>query len=445
MRKFNGDSWGRIPRASCSRRFVRWRSDKVFTSKDESLLAHGLGRSYGDACVNEGGTLLETRWLDKIIAFDTEKGVLRVEAGASLGAILSVIVPHGWFLPVVPGTRFVTIGGAIANDIHGKNHHRAGTFGAHVRCFELQRSSGERLVCDPAQNEKLFRATIGGLGLTGFIVWAEIQLKPIESPFIADEEIRFGSLDEFFSLSTASESCEYTVAWLDCVSSGEYFGRGIFMRGDHAARGAVREKTPTQWARAYSFSPLATMPIDAPSWALNRLTVGAFNTCYYHKNFTRHLKRVVPYGPFFFPLDAVLKWNRVYGSSGFFQFQCVIPSAHARPAVRELLERTVATGEASFLAVLKEFGAARSPGLLSFPRPGVTLCLDFPNRGARTVRLMSDLETVVRESGGALYPAKDGLMSPESFAAAYPTWRELETLRDPAFSSSFWRRVTSTL
>jgi FAD/FMN-containing dehydrogenase len=357
---------------------------------------------------------------------------LHAEAGITFDEMLRVIVPAGWFLPVTPGTRFVSLGGAIANDVHGKNHHRAGTFGRFVRSLELLRSNGQILRCTPQENSDLFRASIAGLGLTGLILSAEIQLKPISNAGILMDSIRFRSLAEFFEISRSAEAkYEYTVSWLDCVTSGEQFGRGIFMGGNHHPERGKHFKAPSFTLRA---------PFDAPSFVLNKYTIRLFNEIYFHKQLSDHVSSETHYAPFFYPLDSVLEWNRIYGKRGFFQFQCVLPSAELQ-GISALLKKIVDSGKGSFLAVLKEFGGIESPGMLSFPRKGVTLCLDFAHQGASTLALLSELEDMVSGCGGALYPAKDAVMTPAHFKQFYPRISEFIRWKDPAFSSSFWRRV----
>lgn len=399
------------------------------------MLPYGNGRSYGDSCLNDNGLLLAMRGLDRFIDFDPASGVLRCEAGVLLAEILALAVPQGWFLPVTPGTRFVTIGGAIANDVHGKNHHRAGTFGRHVRRFELLRSDGVRRLCTPDDNADWFGATIGGLGLTGVIVWAELALKRIASPMIDLETIRFDRLQEFFELSRASDrDYEYTVAWIDCLARGRSLGRGLFMRANHAP--ALRYNGTAKPARRRH------MPVTPPVSLVNRATLRPFNSLYFHRQRGRHRRTVAHYEGFFYPLDAILAWNRMYGASGFMQYQCVVPPAAGEDATREILARIAASGTGSFLSVLKLFGDIASPGWLSFPRPGVTLALDFPNRGAPTLRLLDALDEVVATAGGAVYPAKDARMSAHSFQCYFPDWQRLLPYVDPRFSSSLWRRVT---
>lgn len=432
-------SWGRYPKSEPAR-IIEIR-DQVglpdFGDGTSTVLAYGQGRSYGDVCLNNGGTLLSTAALDRFIHFDADTGLLRAEAGTTLADILALIVPRGWFLPVSPGTKFVSLGGAVANDIHGKNHHVAGTFGRHVTQFELVRSSGERLICSPECHAELLGATIAGLGLTGFITWVELQLKRIESDQIDLTTARFRSLDEFLSLSEkANEESPYVVAWLDGLRAE---GRGLLMQGDHAPCGP-RASLPV--ARA-GRPPRLFAPFDAPEWLLNPLSIRAFNTAYFHRQIAGVKRSRVHYDPYFYPLDAVRDWNRGYGKRGLLQYQCVIPFDDLNVAVRELLKRIAASGASSFLSVIKTFGTIPSPGLMSFPRPGITLSLDFANKGERTIRLLHSLDAIVRDAGGAVYPAKDACMTGESFRAYFPNWEEFSAYIDPAFSSSFWRRVTS--
>src|SRR6266478_8516636 len=431
-------SWGRYPKVQHSQvQSIYWRSELPDISRfEQPVLPYAYGRSYGDSCLNEGGISLDISHLRCFISFDENTGLLCCESGVSLAEILEVMVPRGWFLPVSPGTRFVSVGGAIANDIHGKNHHRAGTFGCHVTCFELLRSNGERLVCSPSQNSELFRATIGGLGLTGIILWAEFRLKPIVNPYIDMDHIRFASLDEFFEISAESDQdYEYTMSWVDLLIGGKNLCRGIFMRGNHNQSRALAS-TPMK-----KRLPLA-LPFNLPSFVLNTLTVKTFNELFYHAQLGKSIHKIVPYDPFFYPLDSIHEWNRMYGKRGFLQYQFVVPFEVAHDAMKEILARIRHSGEGSFLTVLKKFGDVQSPGMLSFPRPGLTLALDFAFGGKKTLQLLEDLDKIIRQSGGAVYPAKDARMSAESFQAFFPRWREFAQYVDPHFSSSFWRRVS---
>lgn len=435
------ESWGRYPHAGPVTAVpVYWRSDSQnFQELRQSVLPFGQGRSYGDVCLNDGGILLDTGSLSHFIAFDETSGLIRCEAGITLAEILSLAVPRGWFLPVTPGTKFVSVGGAIANDVHGKNHHRVGTFGMHVTQFELLRSREERVICTPTQNTDLFRATISGLGLTGLILWAEIQLRRISGPFIRTECIRFDTLKEFFDIARVSDQSHmYTVAWVDCLAKNRHLGRGVFFRGNHAENESPRP-IHSQPRR------ILTIPFDAPHLLLNRFAMKAFNLAYYHRHFPKHREDIVHYDPFFYPLDAIHGWNRLYGSRGFLQYQCVVPFDVEGGAIREILQRVAQTGEASFLSVLKIFGAKHSPGMLSFPRPGVTLALDLRNAGSSTLRLLEELDDIVRISGGAVYPAKDARMSPDNFKVFFPRWEEFARYIDPQFSSNLWRRVMRTM
>lgn len=429
-------SWGLYPPARQTLIRVRDASDLFSGTPDADAgwLPVGNGRSYGDSCLNDGGAVLDCRGLDRIVDFDAERGVVTCEAGVLLSAILERVVPKGWFLPVLPGTQYVTVGGAIANDIHGKNHHVRGTFGRWVRSFDLARSDGSVVTCSPEGNSGLFAATIGGLGLTGVITRAEIGLVRVAGPCIAQEVIRFASLEEFEALSLESDGThEYSVAWIDSLASRDRMGRGIFIRGNHAPG-----PTPPANGRA-----VLSVPFRLPFSAINRASLTVFNEVYYRKQGARAgRRRTVPYQPFFFPLDAVCNWNRLYGSRGLLQHQCVVPREGGIETVSALLSLAQRRGASSFLTVLKAFGDVPSPGLLSFPRPGLTLTLDFANGGEKTLALLDELDEVVLAAGGRVNPYKDARMKASSFKAFYPERIELERLRDPALSSSFWRRVT---
>lgn len=398
-------------------------------------LAYGNGRSYGDSCLNDGGALIDTRGLGGVHAFDRESGLLTCGAGLRLDRLLELAVPAGWFPPVTPGTSLVTIGGALANDVHGKNHHAAGTFGCHVRAFELMRSDGRRLICAPDLNAELFAATIGGLGLTGLVTQVTLQLMPIASAQMLQEVLHFDSLDRFFEIAAESDAThDYTVAWIDALASGRHFGRGVFFRANHAPASLA---PPPRAIRSLPF------PLTPPFPLINRATLGAFNWLYRNSQPRGPEAHRIHYRPFFYPLDRIRDWNRAYGPRGLRQFQCAVPAADARQAVAEMLRRTLAAGEASFLTVLKIFGAKPSPGLLSFPMPGATLTLDFPNRGERTARLLAELDRITLAAGGRVNPYKDARMPPATFEGSFPHWRDFARHVDPGFSSGFWRRVTA--
>ena len=428
-------SWGRYPRLDAKVVPLYWNSDfPLPAAPSASMLPVGLGRSYGDVCLLEGGTLLGSRGLSRLIAFHPETGMLRCEAGVSLAEILDFAVPRGWFPAITPGTKYVTVGGAIANDIHGKNHHVAGTFGLHVPHFELVRSDGSRLQCSATDNSDWYRATIGGLGLTGLITWADVQLRPIVSRKIDFEAIKFIGVDEFLELSHRASETEYIVSWIDCLAQGRNFARGIFMRGTHSHRPEKLLPSP---------KPRLSVPTEIPSGLLNRFTVGAFNSFYYHRQFRTRKTAVIDYEAFFYPLDSILHWNRIYGPKGLLQFQCVLPHEDRTSGMVEILGAIARSRLGSFLAVIKVFGTVASPGMLSFPRPGITLALDFPVSRKASFELLHGLGAITLEHGGCMYPAKDALMTPHQFQTFYPQWEHFAKFVDPAFSSAFWQRVTA--
>lgn len=433
-------SWGHYPYAPQAYDPLRWR-DAVQTALERArtrfgtTLPYGNGRSYGDSCLATTDYVLHTRGLDRFIAADWSSGVLRAEAGVTLGEVLSLALPRGWMLPVTPGTQFATLAGAIANDVHGKNHHVRGTFGRHVRRFSLLRSDRPPVQCAPDENEALFRATIGGLGLTGVIEWVEIQLMPVRSSSIALRAVRFGSLDGFFERSNELDPLhEYGVAWVDCLSSGTSLGRGIYMAGDHADDDAF----PMPSKRTHG------VPFVLPCSLVNRCTLKAFNSFYYWQQPRELQHRKVDFAGYFYPLDRIRNWNRLYGRPGFQQYQCVVPEDTASDALRAILGAIAKSGSGSFLAVLKRCGTLQSPGLLSFPMPGISLALDFPQHDTRNSTLFSVLDAIVRDARGRQYPAKDAHMSGADFRAAYPRWEELERQRDPVLMSRFWKRTTQS-
>jgi len=394
-------------------------------------IVHGMGRSYGDVALNPGGMLWDATGMNRLIRFDRENGILQCESGITLHEIQRVMLPQGWSLPVIPGTQYVTVGGAIANDVHGKNHHRHGSFGNQLLAFTLQRSSGETLTCNMAENSNYFHATIGGLGLTGIILNATLQLRRIGGQWLDTQTIPFTGLDAFFDLADESETeWEYTVAWIDCVARRQ---RGIFMRAnhcDHADTVRYRQR-------------LKNIPFTPPFSIFNRLTLRSMNQVYYHlQSFASGKLRQQRLEPFFCPLDTVCNWNRLYGPRGFYQYQCVVPAGSGREAIADILARIAASGEGSFLAVLKTFGCIPASGLLSFPQSGgITLALDFPNRGQTTLALFDQLDAIVGAAGGRLYPAKDARMPAALFARGYPQLEKFMPFRDPAMSSAMSRRL----
>lgn len=429
------ESWGRYPRLGHERviKFDSLENIPDLTSMRSDVLAYGCGRSYGDCCLNEAGVLIDMRGLNRFISIDAERKLLRCEAGVTLDAILNEIVPKGLFLPVTPGTRYVTVGGAIANDVHGKNHHVRGTFGRHVRTLKILRTSGERTVCSRSDHPELFHATIGGLGLTGLILWAEFDLIEIPGERILMDVLKFRGLDEFLDLSAASAGgYEYTVAWLDCSARHAGAFRGLFMRGNHAPNDRARSSSDRSF----------NLPFELPGAVINPFVIDLFNSAYFNLRPSSRTGKLAHYVPFFYPLDKVDNWNRVYGSAGLLQYQCVIPPEHTERGLKGIMARIQTSGTSSSLAVLKKFGDFEPAGLLSFSRPGTTLALDFRNT-RRAHALLDELDEIVVDVGGAVYPAKDARMRPATFQRYYPHWRDMLAFKDPRISSSLWRRVTA--
>jgi FAD/FMN-containing dehydrogenase len=429
-------SWGRVARTQQRVAFPRFRKDLnelVNRPPGESVLAVGLRRSYGDSVLNSEGGLIATVGLDRFIALDPDARVLRAEAGVTLGEIMRLIVPRGLFVPVTPGTRFVTLGGAVANDVHGKNHHQAGTFGRHVGRLGLLRSDGSRVEIGPKSRRDLFEATVGGLGLTGLIEWVEINLQPIPSSQLQVEIVPYEGLTEFWQLADDSIAThEHTVAWIDCHAMGPRSGRGIFSRANWSPQGGLRAHVDRQ---------VISLPVDAPESLLNSQTVGLFNRLYYAVQKRKAGISQQHYASFFHPLDSIGNWNRLYGPRGLWQYQCVVPFATMKDAIAALLAEIARSGQGSFLAVLKTCGDIRSPGLLSFPLAGATLALDFSNRSDSTQALFARLDAIVLEAKGRLYAAKDGRIPKQMWRDGYPNLDRFTMYLDPAFKSDFWRRV----
>ncbi|WP_353361789.1 FAD-binding oxidoreductase [Acidovorax sp. FG27] len=399
-----------------------------------------MGRSYGDVALNPGGTLWLTAPQDRMVSWDETTGELTCEAGVLLRDIQQAFVPRGWMLPVTPGTQIVTVGGAIANDVHGKNHHVQGSFGDHVRCLELLRTDGERIRCGPQVQSDWFTATVGGMGLTGVITQATLRLVRVPGAWLETETIPYRTLGAFFDLADSSEQAwEHTVSWIDCLSARDNGRtvRGIFLRANMARpeAGEAPHAAPAALGR-----PL-TVPFAPPISLVNSATLRPFNAAYYHLNRRRAGRARQHYVPFFYPLDNVQEWNRIYGRAGFYQYQCVVPHASGPQAIAALLQEITATGQGSFLGVLKTFGQREAVGLMSFPQPGVTLALDFPNRGESTLQLFARLDGVVAQAGGRLYPAKDARMPRALFESGYPKLPQFLPFRDPGIQSAMSQRL----
>lgn len=441
--------WGNVPRQTARVFRPEKMADTRALVRDEAettLLARGLGRSYGDASLNAGGgVLLDTR-LCRFLSFDASSGMLECEAGVTLEDILATFVPRGYFPPVTPGTKFVTIGGAIAADVHGKNHHRDGSIAEFVESFDLLTASGETLACSRQQNADAFFSTLGGMGLTGVILQARIRLRPIETAYISVDYQKAANLDEALAaFASGDEKYQYSVAWIDCLARGASLGRSVLIRGNHAEAGELPPELRISPLEPQVSRP-KTVPFNFPALALSRFTVRRFNNYYYAKHRTTHA--FVDYNEFFYPLDSMLHWNRIYGKRGFFQYQAVFPATADAKCLRRLLGRLSSSGRASFLAVLKTMGKP-SGGLLSFPMPGHTLALDIPNAGPKTVEFLQELDQIVLEHGGRVYLAKDACMSRMSFERMYPQlgrFRQIKAALDPAnhFDSSQARRLGIT-
>jgi len=398
------------------------------------VLPRGAGRSYGDVCLNADGAVILTERLNRILSFDPATGLVVVEPGVTFADLLEVFLPQGFRAPVSPGTSFVTIGGAVANDVHGKNQHVAGCFGECIEWLDLLCADGSQQRLSAHHNPELFDATIGGIGLTGIVTAVCIRLVPVPSPALLVRRRRVSRLEDFLERFQEAASVPFSVGWIDVLATGSALGRGILETAEPAPRGAVAP-LPSRSRR---------MPVDLPGWALNGASVRAFNALYWRRAQPEAREQVSNYSQFLYPLDAITDWNRLYGRRGFHQFQCVVPPAQGADTVRQLLRAAAAGGGASFLAVLKVMGRG-GRGLLSFAQPGYSLALDFA-AGARTAELFRTLETITRDAGGRIYLAKDSMMSRESFAAMYPGMEAFQQMRetiDPhrRFSSSLSRRL----
>jgi len=408
--------WGRYPQQDAYLHTPTSCVSLELTAKQQnSVLARGMGRSYGDSA--NALNVLQTKYINHFIEFDKATGKLTAEAGITLREILEVIVPSGWFLPVTPGTSYVTLGGAIASDVHGKNHHIAGTFGQHVMSLTILLGTGEVLSISPQNYADLFHATCGGMGLTGIIMSATIQLIPIRSSLISQKTIKADCIEAACEAFESNSDATYSVAWIDCLSKGKSLGRSVIMLGEHAEQGGLEIDTRQK----------VSVPFSAPSVLLNSLTIKAFNTAYWHKS-KHNLNQIVGLISYFYPLDAVGEWNRLYGKNGFVQFQCVLPKIDGVANMRKLLTEISNSGKGSFLAVLKQFGTCNK-NLLSFPTEGYTLALDF-KASVTAIKIVKKLEDMVVDMGGRLYLTKDAVMQESTFKATYPTWEKFEEVRE---------------
>lgn len=403
---------------------------KEFVRTNHEVIARGNGRCYGDASLGEH--IFSTKRLNKLISFDRLNGVLECESGVLLSEVLEVVVPQGYFLYVTPGTKFITVGGAIASDVHGKNHHAEGCFSEYVLSFKLINEKAELITCSREENSDKFWATIGGMGLTGIIVSAKFKLKNIESVYIRQESIKAGNLDEIFKLFDESETWTYNVAWIDCLQLGKNIGRSIMMRGEHAFAHELPEKLKENKLKIKSsFQP--TVPFYFPNFILNNLTVKIFNWLFYNKQRSKELKNFINYEKFFYPLDAIHDWNKIYGKSGFIQYQMVIPKKNGKEGMREILETIAKSNNGSFLAVLKLFGNTNSQAYNSFPQEGYTLALDF-KVNKKLQNLVQNLDAIVEKYDGRIYLTKDSMS--KSSLTDY-----LQNVDNPKFVSLQHKRI----
>lgn len=437
--------WGRYPVEPCHLYRPERRGDLAAilrSGAQGSYISRGLGRSYGDAALNKDAGVIGHTLLNRFLSFDESSGVLECEGGVSLAEIIKYFLPRGWFLPVTPGTKFVTVGGAMAADIHGKNHHRDGSFSNFVLDFQLLTAAGDFLLCSPTSNADAFWATMGGMGLTGIIVSARIELRRVESAYMLVDYQRVSNLGQALGVMEESDQrYQYSVAWIDGLATGQNMGRSVLMRGNHAVTAELpsRVRNPL----AYSTGPQLNLAFDFPSAALNPLTIKAFNIAYYALHRSR-ARQLVSFEKFFYPLDAILQWNRMYGRHGFVQYQIALPQASGRDALHIILDRLARSGRGSFLAVLKRFGDGGC-GLLSFPLRGYTLALDIPvARGL--VPFLHELDRMTLDHGGRIYMAKDAILGNQDLAAMYPKlglFQALTRKLDPQslLSSSLARRL----
>lgn len=437
--------WGRVPTEECRLfRPEKQRDLSALLREPGSLVARGLGRAYGDAALNAAGVVLQER-LNRFHAFDEESGLLDCEGGVSFAEIIEVFLPRGWFLPVTPGTKFVSVGGALACDIHGKNHHRDGTFSKFVQSFDLLVADGTTLHCSRTENSDAFWATVGGMGLTGIIIRVQFSLRRVQSAFVQVDYQRVENLDAALEHFGQDENYEYSVAWIDCLASGSSLGRAVLMRGRDAAVKELGAPAARQSPLALPVKKPKGVPLDFPDCMLNPLSIKAFNAAYYAAHPTK--SAIVDFNSFFYPLDAIGNWNRIYGARGFIQYQVALPSKTSRAGLVALLEKISGSGHASFLAVLKTFGRANHAPL-SFPFAGHTLALDIPMTDDLPA-FVRELDEITLRHQGRVYLAKDALLSPENFRAMYPRleeWLEVKNRLDPnqKFASSLSRRLQIT-
>ena len=433
----NIHGWGRYPVIASNTQSPLNRaavSATIASLSEPHNIARGLGRSYGDSSLAK--QVLNSEYLDKFMQFDPASGILTCEAGVSFSEILQIFIPKGWFLPVTPGTQSITVGGAIASDVHGKNHHLDGSFSDHLIEFTLCLANGDLITCSPHQNKELFLATCGGMGLTGFITQARFQMKKIATSYIEEMTYKTANLKETLAKFEEFENATYSVAWIDCLASGDELGRSLIMLGEHATQ--LPPKTQPLTAAPHS---KLNMPFNMPSFTLNSFSVKAFNWLYYQRIRHKVSQRVISYAPFFYPLDSIQNWNRMYGKNGFTQYQFVIPKSAGEEGLSKILQEIAASKKGSFLAVLKVFGPGNE-NYLSFPMEGYTLALDFKME-ADLLPFLDRLDQIVLEYGGRLYLTKDARMSEATFKQSYPQWEQFQAVRESFQATSKFNSLQS--
>ncbi|QHS58719.1 FAD-binding oxidoreductase [Chitinophaga agri] len=430
-------NWGNYPAIACDEStFSQDEQVQDFISSHSAVIARGNGRCYGDASLAQYS--VSTLKYDKVLAFDTTNGVFECQSGITLDQILDIIVPKGWFLPVTPGTKFITVGGAVASDVHGKNHHVDGSFSGHIIEMDVITGNQDTVTCSAEKEPDLFWATCGGMGLTGIITRVKFGLKKIDTAYIRQKQIKAKNLEDLIRLFEEYKDYTYSMAWIDCLQKGDSFGRGILIVGEHATPGELNEqqrKAPLHLTAKRKLS----MPFNLPSFTLNTLTVKAFNWLYYLKNTKREINNVIPYEPFFYPLDAILHWNRGYGKAGFVQYQFVLP-LEKKEGLVAILKKISDAGLGSFLAVLKVFG--KQDSLISFPMEGYTLALDFPVRKG-LFEFLDQLDEIVLQYGGRLYLSKDARMKQEVFWQSYPNAQKFAEIIKKYNGKKLFRSVQS--
>ncbi|XOV24830.1 FAD-binding oxidoreductase [Phnomibacter sp. MR] len=418
--KRNITNWGNYPVENADEYQPAFRDQlQALAAEKKDWIPRGNGRCYGDASL--APTVITTTKLNRFISFDTLNGILDCESGVTLDQVLEVIVPKGWFLPVTPGTKLITIGGAVGSDVHGKNHHVDGSFSNHIVDMDVILPGGELIVCSPDAHADLFWATCGGMGLTGLISRVKFRLKKIETSYIRQKQIKAANLDEIIRLFEEYKDYTYSVAWIDCLKKGKGFGRSILMLGEHAQ---LSDLTPAQQQQPLKVvnKTLFRFPLYLPSIFLNKLSIGIFNFLFYLKNTKKEINNVVPYEPFFYPLDVIDEWNKMYGRKGFVQYQFVLP-LNQKEGLANILHRITERGFASFLAVLKVFG--KQDTMIGFPMEGFTLALDIPIRNG-LFEFLDEMDKLVLEYGGRIYLSKDARMKAHTFQQSYPRLQEFK-------------------